>query len=104
MFIYILTLLTMYGLLCVAGYFLYRNIRKKSSTPAIETRILEDPDEVLTVIMADLHAHDTEHEREARKHELMDTLLELHQSGLFCTHLSEAEMVRYIKKHLNMRK
>ncbi len=105
MFFYILGLVTLVGILGVAGYTIFVTTRKEGFIKSNEYKVLQSPDTVVDELIKELIKMDKEHESEEvlerRKKEILSTFIELHKSGSFCSHLTEEEVVRFVKRKLN---
>ncbi len=105
MFLYILGLITLIGILGVAGYAILVTTRKEGLIRSNEYKVLQNPDTVVDELIKELIKMDKEHEDEEileeRKNEILSTFIQLHKSGSFCAHLTEEEVIRFVKHKLN---
>ncbi len=104
MFLYILGLIILVGILGVAGYAILITTRKEGLIRSNEYKVLQSPDTVVDELIKGLIKMDKEHESEEvlekRKKEILSTFIELHKSGSFCAHLTEEEVIRFVKHKL----
>jgi len=104
MFLYILGLVTLIGILGVAGFAILTTTRKEGFIRSNEYKVLQSPDTVVDELIKELIKMDKEHESEEvleeRKKEILSTFIELHKSGSFCAHLTEEEVIRFVKQKL----
>ena len=106
MFLYILGLITLIGILGTAGYIILATTHKEGLRRSDEYKVLQNPDTVVDELIKGLIKIDKEHESldvlEARKKEILSTFIELHKSGSFCAHLSEEEVIRFVKQKISI--
>ncbi len=106
MFLYILGLITLFGVLGVAGYAILITTRKEGLIRSNEYKVLQSPDTVVDELIKELITIDKEHASvevlETRKKEILGTFVELHKSGSFCAHLTEEEVIRFVKHKLSI--
>lgn len=104
MFFYILGLVFLIGTLGAAGYALQSTLRKEGLIRSNEYKVLRNPDTVVDELINELLKMDKEQENtkflEERKSEILKTFIELHKSGSFCAHLTEEEVIRFVKHKL----
>ncbi|MBT4087290.1 MAG: methanolan biosynthesis protein EpsI [Deltaproteobacteria bacterium] len=104
MFLYILGLVTLIGILGVACYAILITTRKEGLKRSNEYKVLQSPDTVVDEIIKELIKIDNKHGSkdvlEERKQEILSTFIELYKSGSFCAHLTEEEVIRFVKHKL----
>ena len=71
-----------------------------------EYNVLFDKDTIVDDLITQLtdknQAQADEHKTIKGKEEILATFIELHRSGSFCAHLSEQEIIYFVKKKLDM--
>ncbi|MCK8116569.1 methanolan biosynthesis protein EpsI [Pseudoalteromonas sp. 2CM37A] len=106
MIFYIVGLSTLVIILCLAIYVIYSNIRKNRVRKTKEYNVLFDKDTIVDELITQLtdknQAQVDKHKKIKGKEEILATFIELHRSGSFCAHLSEQEIIYFVKKKLNM--
>ncbi|XQF92020.1 methanolan biosynthesis protein EpsI [Pseudoalteromonas espejiana] len=106
MIFYIVGLSTLVIILCLAIYVIYSNVRKSRVRKTKEYNVLFDKDTIVDDLITQLtdknQAQADEHKTIKGKEEILATFIELHRSGSFCAHLSEQEIIYFVKKKLNM--
>lgn len=106
MIFYIVGLSTLVIILCLAIYVIYSNIRKNRVRKTKEYNVLFDKDTIVDELITQLtdknQAQADKHKKINGKEEILATFIELHRSGSFCAHLSEQEIIYFVKKKLNM--
>ena len=104
MFIYILLLILLISVLGGASYVLISNLRKEGLIRNNEYEVLKKPDTIIDTLINELMKIDkiaeNEHMIEERKKDILNTFIELHRSGSFCAHLTEKEVIRFVKNKL----
>ncbi len=99
-------LVTLIGILGVAGYTILITTRKEGLIRSNEYKVLQSPDTVVDELIKELIKMDKEHESdevlETRKNEILSTFIELHKSGSFCSHLTEEEVIHFVKHKLHI--
>ncbi|TMO74242.1 methanolan biosynthesis protein EpsI [Pseudoalteromonas sp. S3785] len=106
MIFYIVGLSTLVIILCLAIYVIYSNIRKNRVRKTKEYNVLFDKDTIVDELITQLtdknQAQADKYKKIKGKEEILATFIELHRSGSFCAHLSEQEIIYFVKKKLNM--
>ncbi|GAA59441.1 hypothetical protein P20652_1304 [Pseudoalteromonas sp. BSi20652] len=106
MILYIIGLSTLVIVLCVAIYVIYSNIHKSRVKKLNEYNVLFDKDTIVDELINQLteknQTQENEEETAKGKEEILATFVQLHRSGSFCAHLSEQEIIFFVKKKLNM--
>jgi hypothetical protein len=106
MIFYIVGLSTLVIILCLAIYVIYSNVRTSRVRKTKEYNVLFDKDTIVDDLITQLtdknQAQEDEHKTIKGKEEILATFIELHRSGSFCAHLSEQEIIYFVKKKLNM--
>lgn len=106
MIIYIIGLSLLVIILCVALYVIYSNIHKSRVRKSNEYNVLFDKDTIVDELITQLTEKNQTQENQDKtakgKEEILATFVELHRSGSFCAHLSEQEIIYFVKKKLNM--
>jgi len=104
MFIYTLLLLILIAILGGAAYALIGNFRKEDFIRTKEYNFLKDPDTIVDFLISELMKIDkiveNEDTIEERKKDILNTFVELHRSGSFCAHLTEEEVIAFVKTKL----
>lgn len=104
MFVYILFILILVGGLSSAVWVLKSNLRKEGLLREHEYNVLENPDTIIDTLIEELMRMDKTAEDEEkikeRKKDILNTFIELHRSGSFCAHLTEEEVIRFVKNKL----
>jgi len=106
MIFYIIGLSTLIIILCLAIYIIYSNVRKSRVRKNKEYNVLFDKDTIVDELITQLtdknQAQADAHKQIKSKEEILATFIELHRSGSFCAHLSEQDIIYFVKKKLNM--
>ena len=106
MIFYIIGLSTLVIILFVAIYVIYSNIHKSRVRKSNEYNVLFDTDTIVDELINQLTEKDQTQENEEEtakgKEEILATFVQLHRSGSFCAHLSEQEIIFFVKKKLNI--
>ncbi|MBB1287498.1 methanolan biosynthesis protein EpsI [Pseudoalteromonas sp. SR43-6] len=106
MIIYIIGLSLLVIILCVALYVIYSNVHKSRVRKSKEYNVLFDKDTIVDELITQLTEKNQTQENQDKtakgKEEILATFVELHRSGSFCAHLSEQEIIYFVKKKLNM--
>ncbi|WP_273048363.1 MULTISPECIES: methanolan biosynthesis protein EpsI [unclassified Pseudoalteromonas] len=106
MIFYIIGLSTLVIILCVALYVIYSNTCKSRVRKSKEYNVLFDKDTIVDELITQLTEKNQTQENQDKtiksKEEILATFVELHRSGSFCAHLSEQEIIYFVKKKLNM--
>ncbi|WP_165725869.1 methanolan biosynthesis protein EpsI [Pseudoalteromonas sp. SA25] len=106
MIIYIIGLSLLVIILCVALYVIYSNVHKSRVRKSKEYNVLFDKDTIVDDLITQLTEKNQTQENQDKtakgKEEILATFVELHRSGSFCAHLSEQEIIYFVKKKLNM--
>lgn len=103
MFFYIMGLCVLIFIMCAAFYVIFRNTKTRKKN---EYNVLYDEGTIVDDLITQLIEKDERQENEANstrsKEDILATFIELHRSGSFCAHLSEQEIIYFVKKKLNM--
>jgi len=106
MIFYIIGLSLLVIILCVALYVIYSNVHKSRVRKSKEYNVLFDKDTIVDDLITELTEKNQTQENQDKtakgKEEILATFVELHRSGSFCAHLSEQEIIYFVKKKLNM--
>tara|TARA_R110000744_G_scaffold144885_2_gene257039 strand:+ start:1324 stop:1662 length:339 start_codon:yes stop_codon:yes gene_type:complete len=106
MIFYIIGLSLLIIILCVALYVIYSNVHKSRVRKSKEYNVLFDKDTIVDELITQLTEKNQTQENQDKtakgKEEILATFVELHRSGSFCAHLSEQEIIYFVKKKLNM--
>ncbi|MEM5532701.1 methanolan biosynthesis protein EpsI [Pseudoalteromonas arctica] len=106
MIFYISGLSLLIIILCVALYVIYSNVHKSRVRKSKEYNVLFDKDTIVDDLITQLTEKNQTQENQDKtakgKEEILATFVELHRSGSFCAHLSEQEIIYFVKKKLNM--
>ncbi|KHM49588.1 MULTISPECIES: hypothetical protein [Pseudoalteromonas] len=106
MIFYIIGLSLLVIILCVALYVIYSNVHKSRVRKSKEYNVLFDKDTIVDELITQLTEKNQTQENQDKtakgKEEILATFVELHRSGSFCAHLSEQEIIYFVKKKLNM--
>ncbi|ACA88471.1 hypothetical protein [Shewanella woodyi] len=106
MFFYITGLSVLIIILCAALYVIYRNMHSGRVKRAKEYNVLFDEDTVVDELITQLIEKNQHQENEDKtaqsKEDILATFIDLHRSGSFCAHLSEEEIIYFVKKKLNL--
>lgn len=106
MIFYIIGLSLLVIILCVALYVIYSNVHKSRVRKSKEYNVLFDKDTIVDDLITQLTEKNQTQENQDKtakgKEEILATFVELHRSGSFCAHLSEQEIIYFVKKKLNM--
>lgn len=106
MIFYIIGLSLLVIILCVAIYVIYSNVHKSRVRKSKEYNVLFDKDTIVDDLITQLTEKNQTQENQDKtakgKEEILATFVELHRSGSFCAHLSEQEIIYFVKKKLNM--
>ena len=106
MIFYIIGLSLLIIILCVALYVIYSNVHKSRVRKSKEYNVLFDKDTIVDDLITQLTEKNQTQENQDKtakgKEEILATFVELHRSGSFCAHLSEQEIIYFVKKKLNM--
>jgi len=106
MIFYIIGLSLLIIILCVALYVIYSNVHKSRVRKSKEYNVLFDKDTIVDDLITQLTEKNQTQENQDKtakgKKEILETFVELHRSGSFCAHLSEQEIIYFVKKKLNM--
>ena len=106
MIFYIIGLSLLVIILCVALYVIYSNLHKSRVRKSKEYNVLFDKDTIVDDLITQLTEKNQTQENQDKtakgKEEILATFVELHRSGSFCAHLSEQEIIYFVKKKLNM--
>ena len=106
MIFYIIGLSLLVIILCVALYVIYSNVHKSRVSKSKEYNVLFDKDTIVDDLITQLTEKNKTQENQDKtakgKEEILATFVELHRSGSFCAHLSEQEIIYFVKKKLNM--
>ncbi|EGI72027.1 hypothetical protein [Pseudoalteromonas distincta] len=106
MIFYIIGLSLLVIILCVALYVIYSNVHKSRVRKSREYNVLFDKDTIVDELITQLTEKNQTQENQDKtakgKEEILATFVELHRSGSFCAHLSEQEIIYFVKKKLNM--
>lgn len=105
MFLYVLGIITLFSILGLAGCSVIAASQKEGLLRDNEYKVLENPDTVVDELINELIKIDKGHENEklleSRKSEILNTFIELHRSGSFCSHLTQDEVIHFVKHKLN---
>ena len=103
MIIYIIGLSLLVIILCVALYVIYSNVHKSRVRKSKEYNVLFDKDTIVDDLITQLTEKNQTQENQDKtakgKEEILATFVELHRSGSFCVHLSEQEIIYFVKKY-----
>ncbi|ATC86194.1 MULTISPECIES: hypothetical protein [Pseudoalteromonas] len=106
MIFYIIGLSLLVIILCVALYVIYSNVHKSRVRKSKEYNVLFDKDTIVDDLITQLTEKNQTQENQDKtakgKEEILAIFVELHRSGSFCAHLSEQEIIYFVKKKLNM--
>ena len=106
MIFYISGLSLLVIILCVSLYVIYSNVHKSRVRKSKEYNVLFDKDTIVDDLITQLTEKNQTQENQDKtakgKEEILATFVELHRSGSFCAHLSEQEIIYFVKKKLNM--
>ncbi|MEN8634499.1 methanolan biosynthesis protein EpsI [Pseudoalteromonas distincta] len=106
MIFYIIGLSLLVIILCVALYVIYSNVHKSRVRKSKEYNVLFDKDTIVDDLITQLTEKNQTQENQDKtakgKEEILATFVELHRSGSFCAHLSEQEIIYFVKKKLTM--
>ncbi|WP_144206897.1 methanolan biosynthesis protein EpsI [Shewanella donghaensis] len=106
MFFYIIGLSVLFCILCGALYVIYRNINKGRISKSKEFNVLFDEDTIVDELITQLIEKNQNQENvdktKQSKADILETFIELHRSGSFCSQLTEQEIIYFVKKKLNM--
>ncbi|MBB1298407.1 methanolan biosynthesis protein EpsI [Pseudoalteromonas sp. SR41-7] len=106
MIFYIIGLSLLVIILFVALYVIYSNVHKSRVRKSKEYNVLFDKDTIVDELITQLTEKNQTQENQDKtakgKEEILATFVELHRSGSFCAHLSEQEIIYFVKKKLNM--
>ena len=106
MILYIIGISILIVILCSSLYVIYSNIHRTRVSKSKEYNVLFDKDTIVDDLITQLtdknQAQEDEHKTIKGKEEILATFIELHRSGSFCAHLSEQEIIYFVKKKLNM--
>jgi len=106
MIFYMIGLSALVMILCLALYVIYTNIHKTRVRKIKEYNVLFDKDTIVDDLINQLIEKDQTQENQEKtkksKEDILATFVELHRSGSFCAHLSEQEIIFFVKNKLNM--
>ncbi|WP_165734931.1 methanolan biosynthesis protein EpsI [Pseudoalteromonas sp. C8] len=106
MIFYIIGLSLLVIILCVALYVIYSNVHKSRVRKSKEYNVLFNKDTIVDDLITQLTEKNKTQENQDKtakgKEEILAIFVELHRSGSFCAHLSEQEIIYFVKKKLNM--
>ena len=106
MFFYIMGLSVLIIIMFLAFYVIYRNVKKVRVKKSNEYNVLYDEDTIIDELITQLIEKDENQENQEKtqksREDILETFIGLHRSGSFCAHLSEQEIIYFVKKKLNM--
>lgn len=106
MIFYIIGISVLICILCLALYVIYSSLHKARVSKSKEYNVLFDKDTIVDELITQLTEKNQNQEDEYKtrksKDDILSTFIELHRSGSFCAHLSEQEIIYFVKKKLNM--